>query len=301
VYRCWKRGGHGEVSLNRAIAESCDVYFYQVGEAVGIDRLAHYASACGLGALTDIELGQEAKGLVPTSNWKLKRFGEPWQGGETLSVAIGQGFNLVTPLQMATMIAAVGNGGVRYKPQLVKKMVSAENTVTYEAQPEVIGRIPVSAETMEHIRRGLWSAVNHQKGTAFRSRFKDLEFSGKTGTAQVVSRPPDDIVDQEQIDEMLKDHAWFVAYAPAQGPKIAVAVLIEHGEHGSSAAAPIAREVIRTYLKLPQDKVSEALKVATKERLEARRLKAEQKKRSIENESESENETGSEDVTVTNE
>jgi penicillin-binding protein 2 len=251
--------------------------------------------------LTDIELGQEAKGLVPTSNWKLKRFGEPWQGGETLSVAIGQGFNLVTPLQMATMIAAVGNGGVRYKPQLVKKMVSAENTVTYEAQPEVIGRIPVSAETMEHIRRGLWSAVNHQKGTAFRSRFKDLEFSGKTGTAQVVSRPPDDIVDQEQIDEMLKDHAWFVAYAPAQGPKIAVAVLIEHGEHGSSAAAPIAREVIRTYLKLPQDKVSEALKVATKERLEARRLKAEQKKRSIENESESENETGSEDVTVTNE
>jgi penicillin-binding protein 2 len=301
VYRCWKRGGHGEVDLTRAIAESCDVYFYQVGEAVGVDRLAHYASACGLGDLTGIKLGQEAKGLVPTSNWKLKRFGEPWQGGETLSVAIGQGFNLVTPLQMATMIAAVGNGGIRYKPRLVKKMVSVENTVTYEAQPEVIGRIPVSDVTMEHIRRGLWSVVNHRKGTAFASRIKDIEFSGKTGTAQVVGRPPDDVVDQEQIDEFLKDHAWFVAYAPEQDPKIAVAVMIEHGEHGSSAAAPIAREVIRTYLKLPEDKVSEALKVATKERLEARRLKAEQKKLAAENEPESENGTESGDVTVTDE
>jgi penicillin-binding protein 2 len=293
VYRCWKRGGHGKVDLARAIAESCDVYFYQVGEAVGVDRLAHYASVCGLGTLTGIELGQEAKGLVPTSNWKLKRFGEPWQGGETLSVAIGQGFNLVTPLQMATMIAAVGNGGIRYKPQLIKKMVSVENTVTYEAQPEVIGRIPVPPETMEHIRHGLWSVVNHRKGTAFSSRIKDLEFSGKTGTAQVVSRPPDGVVDQEQIDEMLKDHAWFVAYAPEREPKIAVAVLIEHGEHGSSAAAPIAREVIRTYLKLPEDKVSEKLKVATKERLEARRLKAEQEKLAAENGTGSENETES--------
>ncbi len=295
VYRCWKRWGHGEVDLLRAITESCDVYFYQVGEAVGIDRLAYYASACGLGGLTGIELGQEAKGIVPTSNWKLKRFGEPWQGGETLSVAIGQGFNLVTPLQLATMIAAVGNGGIRYKPQLVKKMVSVENTVTYESQPEVIGRIPVSAETLEHIRRGLWSVVNYQKGTAFASRIKDLEFAGKTGTAQVVSRPPDDVVDQEQIDEMLKDHAWFVAYAPEQKPEIAVAVMVEHGEHGSSAAAPIAREVIRTYFKLPEDKVSEALKLATKERLEAKRLKAEQAKLSTENE------TGAGDVTATDE
>lgn len=301
VYRCWKRSGHGEVDLTHAITESCDVYFYQVGEAVGIDRLAHYASACGLGALTGIDLGQEAKGIVPTSNWKLKRFGEPWQGGETLSVAIGQGFNLVTPLQMATMIAAVGNGGIRYKPQLVKRMVSVENTVTYEAQPEVIGRIPISAETMEHVRRGLWSAVNHQKGTAYRSRIKDLDFSGKTGTAQVVSRPPDNVVDQEQIDEMLKDHAWFVAYAPSQEPSIAVAVMVEHGEHGSSAAAPIAREVIRTNLKLPEDKVSEALKLATKERLEAKRLKAEQAKLATENETGAENETGSEDVTMTDE
>jgi penicillin-binding protein 2 len=294
VYRCWKRGGHGEVDLTRAIAESCDVYFYQVGEAVGIDRLAHYASACGLGTLTGIDLGQEAKGLVPTSSWKLKRFGEPWQGGETLSIAIGQGFNLVTPLQMAVMTAAVGNGGIRYKPQLIKKLVSVENTVTFKAQPEVIGRIPVAAETLERIRQGLWSVVNHQKGTAFASRIKDLEYSGKTGTAQVVSRPPDDVVDQEQIDEMLKDHAWFVAYAPAKNPQIAVAVMIEHGEHGSSAAAPIAREVIRTYLKLPEDRVSKALKVATQERVEARRLKAEKAKQALEQVVESEAEESTE-------
>jgi penicillin-binding protein 2 len=297
VYRCWKRGGHGEVDLTRAIAESCDVYFYQVGEAVGVDRLAHFASACGLGALTGVDLGQEAKGLVPTMNWKLKRFGEPWQGGETLSVAIGQGFNLVTPLQLASMIAAVGNGGIRFKPQLVKKLVSVENAVTYEAQPEVLGRIPYTKRTLELIQHGLWSVVNHSKGTAYASRFNDLEFCGKTGTAQVVSRPPDSVVDQEQIDEMLKDHALFVAYAPAQAPQIAVSVIIEHGEHGSSAAAPIAREVIRTFLKMPEDKASEALKVATEERLEARRLKAEQKKLEAENESESE----SGEVTATDE
>lgn len=294
VYRCWKRGGHGEVDLTRAIAESCDVYFYQVGEAVGVDRLAHYASACGLGALTGIDLGQEAEGLIPTANWKLKRFGEPWQGGETLSIAIGQGFNLVTPLQMAVMTAAVGNGGIRYKPQLIKKMVSVENTVTFEAQAEVVGRIPVAAETLERIKHGLWSVVNQQKGTAFASRIKGLEFSGKTGTAQVVSRPPDDVVDQEQIDEMLKDHAWFVAYAPEQNPRIAVAVIIEHGEHGSSAAAPIAREVIRTYFKLPEDRAAKALKAATKERVEARRLKAEQEKQALEQVVESEAEESTE-------
>jgi penicillin-binding protein 2 len=301
VYRCWKRGGHGEVDLTRAIAESCDVYFYQVGEAVGVDRLAHFASACGLGASTGIDLGQEANGLVPTMNWKLKRLGEPWQGGETLSVAIGQGFNLITPLQLASTIAAVGNGGTQYRPQLVKKMVSVENTVTYEAIPEVIGRIPSSNGTMELIRHGLWSAVNHNKGTAYASRIKDLEFCGKTGTAQVVSRPPDNVVDQEEIDEMLKDHALFVAYAPAQHPRIAVSVIIEHGEHGSSAAAPIAREVIRTYLRLPEDKMSESLKIATEQRVEARRLKVEQKKLAAENDSKAESETESEQAAAADE
>lgn len=287
IYRCWRRGGHGEVNLERAITESCDVYFYQVGEAVGIDRLAHFAVSCGLGALTGIDLGQESAGLVPTSHWKLKRFGEPWQGGETLSVAIGQGFNLVTPLQLAVMAAAVGNGGIRYKPQLVQKIVSAENTVTFEAQPQILGHIAASEQTLALIQQGLWSVVNLPKGTAHASRLDGVEYAGKTGTAQVVSRPPDDIVDPEQIDELQKDHAWFVAYAPAQEPTIAVAVMVEHGEHGSSAAAPIAREVIRTYLNLPEDRVSKALKDAIADRLETQRLKAEEAKQAAETETES--------------
>jgi penicillin-binding protein 2 len=251
VYHCWRRWGHGDVAVVRAIAESCDVYFYQVGEALGVDRLAKYATACGLGSLTGIGLGQESKGLVPTSAWKLERTGEPWQGGETLSVAIGQGFNLVTPLQMAALAAAVGNGGVRYRPRLIQKIMTAENKHTYQGQPEMIGRLPASASTLDIVRKGLWAVVNTEKGTAHGSRLKGVEFSGKTGTAQVINRPQDDAeLDETLVKEMHKDHAWFVAYAPSQNPTIAVAVMVEHGEHGSSTAAPIAKQMIQTYLGL---------------------------------------------------
>ncbi len=249
VYRCWRRGGHGEMDVVSALTQSCDVYFYQVGEAVGVDILAKYAKACGLGELTGIGLGQEAKGLIPTSQWKLKRIGEPWQGGETLSIAIGQGFDLVTPLQMAVLAAAVGNGGTRYRPRLIQKVLTAENRTTYQGEPEVIGQLPLSAKTLEILRSGLWSVVNTQRGTAYGSRLKNIEYSGKTGTAQVVARPQDSAeLDEELIKEMHKDHAWFVAYAPSRNPQIAIAVLVEHGEHGSSAAAPIAKQMIQSYL-----------------------------------------------------
>lgn len=249
VYRCWRRGGHGDMDAVSAMTQSCDVYFYQVGEALGVDLLAKYAKACGLGSLTGIGLGQEGRGLVPTSQWKLKRIGEPWQGGETLSIAIGQGFNLVTPLQMAALAAAVGNGGTRYRPQLIQKVLTAENKITYQSQPEVVGKLPVSASTMAILQKGLWSVVNYQKGTAHGSRLKEIEFSGKTGTAQVIARPRDDAqIDEDLIKEMHKDHAWFVAYAPSHNPRIAVAVIVEHGEHGSTAAAPIAKHMIQTYL-----------------------------------------------------
>ena len=249
VYRCWRRGGHGEVNAVRALAESCDVYFYKVGEELGVDRLAKYAKACGLGALSGVGLGQEGKGLVPTSQWKLKRIGEPWQGGETLSVAIGQGFNLVTPLQMAALTASVGNGGTRYRPRLIQKVLTAENEITFQGQPEKVGELPISAANLALVKKGLWSVVNMEKGTAYSSRAKGIEYSGKTGTAQVVSRPLDDAkIDEDLIKELHKDHAWFVAYAPSQNPQIAVAVIVEHGEHGSTAAAPIAKQMIENYL-----------------------------------------------------
>ena len=249
-YRCWKRGGHGCLSVVQAIAESCDVFFYQVGQAVGVDRLAWYAKAFGLGAPTGIQLANESSGLIPTADWKLKRTGEPWQEGETLSLAIGQGFNLVTPLQMAGVVAAVATGGVRYQPQLLKRIETAQGRITYQPEPVVIGRVPISPRTVELIRRGLWEVVHTDNGTAKGARFFDLQISGKTGTAQVISRKEDEEPTEEESEmaDHLKAHAWFVAYAPSDAPRIAVAVVVENGEHGSSAATPIAREIIKSYL-----------------------------------------------------
>jgi penicillin-binding protein 2 len=277
VYRCWRRGGHGEVNVIQALERSCDVFYYKVGEALGVDRLAWYAKACGLGTATGVPIDGESPGLIPTAAWKRKRFKEAWQGGETLSIAIGQGFNLTTPLQMAMLTAAVANGGKRYKPIIVKSVSSANTGEIRTIEPEVIGRLPISEKTLALVRQGLWAVVNQAKGTAHGSRFADVPFSGKTGTAQVVGRK---VVEEsleseggegkeEEIKLVYRDHAWFVAYGPSDYPQIAVAVIVEHGEHGSSAAAPVAREIIREYLKLPEDRLSKQLQVAVEERLAA--------------------------------
>ncbi|MFZ7125301.1 MAG: penicillin-binding protein 2 [Desulfobacterales bacterium] len=253
TYRCWKRWGHGDVHLVKAIAESCDVYFYQVGQRLGIDRLAWYAKAFGLGTPTGIDLDHEEGGLIPTSSWKLRRFGEPWQPGETLSVAIGQGFNLVTPLQMVTLTAAVANGGTRFRPHIVRRVVSPDHEVISGMEPEVVGQLPISPQTLEWIRKGMWEVVNGNRGTARVAKLKDVDISGKTGTAQVVSRERIEEEDPKaELVRKFKDHAWFVAFAPAERPQIAIAVIVEHGEHGSSTASPIARELVKTYLNLEE-------------------------------------------------
>ncbi len=249
VYRCWKKGGHGTVRIIKAISESCDVFFYQVGQRLGVDRLAWYAKAFGLGAVTGINLDKEARGLIPTAAWKRARTGIPWQDGETLSVAIGQGFNLATPIQMVGFAAAVANGGTRYKPIIVEAIKQADGRLLHQSQPQVIGKVPVSKATMDLIHRGLWEVVNSESGTARGSQLTDIEMSGKTGTSQVISRKKDDDKSEAQLPAHLRPHAWFVAYAPSTAPEIAVAVLIEHGEHGSGAAAPVARELIKTYLR----------------------------------------------------
>jgi penicillin-binding protein 2 len=250
VYRCWKRGGHGNLSVVRAIAESCDVFFYQVGQKLGVDRLALYANALGLGSPTGVALDQEADGLIPTAEWKRRKTGIPWQPGENLSIAIGQGYNLVTPIQMLNLIAAVGNGGVRYRPVILKRIETARGDVMQQASHRVMGRATISEKTLALVRRGLWETVNTPGGTAYRSRLKGgADMSGKTGTAQLVGRKDDEGKEgEEELADHLKDHAWFVAYAPSEAPEIAVAVIVEHGEHGSSAAAPIARAMIQAYL-----------------------------------------------------
>jgi penicillin-binding protein 2 len=257
TYRCWKRGGHGRVKLHKAITESCDVYFYKVGELLGVDRLAWYAKASGLGAPTGINLDKEAKGLIPTAAWKKRRTGVPWQRGETLSVAIGQGFNLATPLQMVGMTAAIANGGTRYKPIILEAIKTPDGRILHQSQPQVIGKVPVSESTLELVKAGLWAVLNSDRGTARGSRLADIEISGKTGTSQVISRKKDDTRPEAERPAHLRPHAWFVAYAPSENPEIAVAVLVEHGEHGSSAAAPVARELIKIYLrtKLPGHRV----------------------------------------------
>ena len=251
TYRCWKKGGHGQVEIIKAITESCDVYFYKVGELLGVDRLAWYAKASGLGFPTGINLDKEAKGLIPTAAWKKKRVGVPWQKGETLSVAIGQGFNLATPLQMVGMTAAIANGGTRYKPIIMEAIKTPDGRLLHQNQTQVIGKVPISAPTLELVKTGLWAVVNSDHGTARGSRLADIEISGKTGTSQVISRKKNETRSEEERPAHQRPHAWFVAYAPSENPKIAVAVLIEHGEHGSSAAAPVARELIKTYLRKP--------------------------------------------------
>lgn len=248
VYRCWKKWGHGTLNVTGALEQSCDVFFYHTGEQLGIDPLAQYARGCGLGRLTGIKLDHERAGLVPTSSWKRKRFGVQWQGGETLSVAIGQGFDLVTPLQMAVLIAAVGNGGTLFRPEILKYIETADGKIVMKQQPEITGGIPAGAETLNIVRQGLLNVVQGKRGTARRIKIPGIEMAGKTGTAQVFNLKKKDRKKDKKLAYLLRDHAWFVCYAPAEKPVIAVAVLVEHGEHGSSSAAPMAREIVMTCL-----------------------------------------------------
>ncbi|WP_289020707.1 penicillin-binding protein 2 [Desulfobacter postgatei] len=251
-YHCWSKYGHGTINVVDAIAESCDVFFYQTGEKLGVDALAKYAQGSGLGRLTGIRLAHERPGLIPTSAWKKQRFKEPWQAGETLSISIGQGFNLVTPLQMAVFISAVGNNGTLYRPRLVKSVQDAKGQVIREIEPEITGGLPASKKNLAIVRQGLLEVVHGNRGTARQIRLPDVQIAGKTGTAQVFSRKAGEKFDNKKLKRTLQDHAWFVCYAPAQDPKIAIAVIIEHGEHGSSAAAPVAQELIHAYLGDPE-------------------------------------------------
>ncbi|EIM63471.1 penicillin-binding protein 2 [Desulfobacter postgatei] len=251
-YHCWSKYGHGTINVVDAIAQSCDVFFYQTGEKLGVDALAKYAQGSGLGRLTGIPLAHERPGLIPTSAWKKQRFKEPWQAGETLSISIGQGFNLVTPLQMAVFISAVGNNGTLYRPRLVKSVQDAKGQVIREIEPEITGGLPASKKNLAIVRQGLLEVVHGNRGTARQIRLPDVQIAGKTGTAQVFSRKAGEKFDNKKLKRTLQDHAWFVCYAPAQDPKIAIAVIIEHGEHGSSAAAPVAQELIHAYFGDPE-------------------------------------------------
>jgi len=240
-FRCWKKGGHGKTDLYKALVQSCDVYFYNTGLKLGVDRISRYASGFGLGKKTGIDLPGEKAGRVPTREWKYRRFREPWQKGETLNYSIGQGFLMVTPLQLARMISAVANGGMLYKPEYILGKPAEKQA-----------RVPVKPQALAFIRHALEGVVADRHGTARTCRIPDLRVAGKTGTAQVVRQSK-----RKQDEKMawrFKDHALFVAFAPVEDPQIAVAVIIEHGGHGGSAAAPVARAVIERWLQLRSPK-----------------------------------------------
>jgi penicillin-binding protein 2 len=250
AYRCWRRGGHGEVDLHDALVQSCDVYFYTVGHKLGIDTLARYAKMLGMGSLTQVNLIGEKPGLVPTKDWKLKARGEEWLAGETISASIGQGFNLVTPIQQARLLATVANGGVVLKPYLVRQIRDKDGNVIRETFPHIEKRLESRPDTLSLIQKGLFGVVNEKRGTGWRARLKQIKVAGKTGTAQVVrlKKGPKSEEDEETLYKH-RDHAWFVGYAPFENPEIAVAVIVEHGGHGGSAAAPIVRKIIQAYNK----------------------------------------------------
>ncbi|NMC75657.1 MAG: penicillin-binding protein 2, partial [Geobacteraceae bacterium] len=241
AFGCWNRHGHGAVNLRKALRESCDVYFYRLGERLGVDTIARYAKMLGLGAPSGICLENEKGGLVPTSEWKVRRFGKKWVPGETLPVSIGQGYVLATPIQLAVMTATVANQGTLFRPHLVKKVVSPEGKVLREFLPEVIGRAAIRPESWKAVTRGLFAVVNEPGGTGGRARLSEVKVAGKTGTSQVVK------LRKGWSQYQYRDHALFVAFAPVEKPEIAVAVVVEHGEHGGSAAAPIAGKILRTY------------------------------------------------------
>jgi penicillin-binding protein 2 len=247
-YRDWKEEGHGYVDLHRALVESCDVYFYKMGQEIGIDTIARYARRLGLGAKTGLQLGDEKKGLIPNSEWKLRRWHVPWQEGETLSVAVGQSFTLTTPLQMVRFISALFNGGILFRPQVTKWMGRENNETIFALRSDVVGRWGLKKENMELVKKALLGVVNEPHGTGRRAMLDQIRVAGKTGTSQVIALPEKrELAKARDVPYKFRDHAWFVAVAPAENPVIALAILMEHSGTGGSVAAPIAKNIFEGY------------------------------------------------------
>jgi penicillin-binding protein 2 len=240
VFRCWKKEGHGQVNVHRGIVESCDVFFYNVGLKLGVDRIHAMSSAIGLGKVTGIDLPGEKNGLVPSTEWKKKTQGVPWYEGETLSVSIGQGAVWLTPIQLTQLAAFVANHGVTYKPRLVDRIVGPDGKLLKKIDPVVENSTKLKKETMTLVGDAMRGVVNEQRGTAYGSRIQDISMGGKTGTAQTVAL---------EKGRGAGDHAWFIAYAPTENASVAMCILAEHGGHGASAAAPVAKAITESLLR----------------------------------------------------
>jgi len=245
-FYCWLKSGHGALNVVQALAYSCDIFFYKLGggfrdfEGLGLERLTEYAERFGLGERTGIDLTGETKGLVPTAKWKRINYGENWTTGDTYNISIGQGFILVTPLQLVNATAAIANGGTLYRPQIVYEVRTADGRLVHPFQPEVIRQVGISPQNLEVVRQGLRGAVAW--GTARRADLPGIAVAGKTGTAQFLG-PRDE-------EGNLPTHAWFTAFAPYENPEVALVVFVAGGGEGSSTAVPIAAQILRYYFGL---------------------------------------------------
>ena len=277
-FHCWKKEGHGLVGMRTALKKSCDVYFYEVARKLGIDRLALTAEKFGLGKKVLQNYSEEKAGVVPNTKWKIKEIGKNWYIGETLHSGIGQGYFLTTPLQLSLMTAQIANGGFKVQPRILidkndpvsnlqkylnHKNSTPGNVMSADDQVFNFGLQPLfrNQENINLVKDAMFAATNEVGGTSYRSRHnsKKFMFAGKTGSSQIKRFTPEQReaeVKQENITYLERDHAWFVAFAPVSDPRYAISVLVEHGGSGSSAAAPIAKKIIKKVLERHQQRDS---------------------------------------------
>ena len=231
TFHCWRPQGHGEVSLHRAIVDSCDVFFYNIGKQLGIDKISYYASGLGLGRRTGIDLPSEETGLVPTEEWVERVYHHKWYAGETISVAVGQGAVTVTPIQLARMAAAVASGGTLVQPHLLKNLTTAK-----------LDHFALSDNTVEQVTQGLYGVVNEGGGTGYHLRLQNIDLCGKSGTAQLMSYDAANRLGNKKMD------GWFVGFAPRRNPEIVIAAIVQDTmEHGGEAAGPVVRDIVKAY------------------------------------------------------
>lgn len=256
-YKCWKRAGHGKLNVIQAIENSCNVFFHKVAMELGVDKISEYANKFGLGRLTNIDLFNEVSGLIPNKKWHFKKYGREWQMGDTPHIAIGQGFTLVTPLQLVNYVSIIANGGKRVRPHLVKKVIqnipvekdgmAKIDRKTVLIQP-IAEPIDLKPETIKILKMGMMGNVDEEYGTGVTARSNIVSIAGKTGTTQVISNEMRDKILREKgvIQKKFLDHAWFVSFAPVEKPKIAAVVMIEHGRSGRNAAR-LTRQIMEYY------------------------------------------------------
>jgi len=256
-FRCWQKNGHGAVNVERALKVSCDIFFYNTGGRMGVDKIAEYAKELSFGNITQIDLDGEKAGIVPSTTWAAAKQHRKWYPSETISVAIGQGPLIVTPLQVAVMMAAIANGGTVYRPHVVRTIEHTNNDGSVSrlrVASQALRQIHVKPDVIEHVKNGLWKVVNEDGGTGGNARLSGLDICGKTGTVQVIAQSG--WFSTAGLPFMQRDHAWFASYAKKDAPEMVVVVFVEHaGAHGGTDSAPLAKMLYQARF---QDEVTNA-------------------------------------------